>query len=97
MKTGGRTWSRLDHQYEDIDRWTEKNEDEEAIEEKRNDMLLEQRYGMENEWKIHFDDFLFFDNKRYIKKDGAPTFFVYKSKQIKCLAEMIYFSKVKNL
>lgn len=90
----GRTWSRLDHRYESINSWTEKTEGKEETEKKSNGILLEQRYGREKEWKAHFDYLLpFFKDKRYIKKDGAPVFLIYKPQQIKCLAEMICFWK----
>jgi len=90
----GRTWSRLDHQYEAINPWMEKSEDKGPIEEKRSGVLLKQRYGREKEWEDHFEYLLpFFKDKRYLKKDGIPIFLIYKPLEIKCLAEMMYFWK----
>lgn len=46
---------------------------------KDKEVLMEQDYGHEEEWKNHFSYLLpFFHDSRYIKKDGKPVFVVYK-------------------
>lgn len=93
-ETWGRTWSRLNYHHEVINPWAEKLEKKDLIEEETNGILLEQRYGREMEWKRHFDYLLpFFKDKRYIKKNGAPVFLIYKPGEIRCLPEMICFWK----
>lgn len=53
-------------------------------------LLLEQKYGREEEWKKHFDYLLpFFKDKRYIKKKNAPVFLFYEPETIYCLGQMI--------
>ena len=55
-----------------------------------NNVLIEQRYGEEKEWKEHFDYLLpFFKDKRYIKKDGKPIIIIYRPEIIECMKEMI--------
>ncbi len=57
-----------------------------------NGILLEQKYGSENQWKEHFEYLLpFFQDDRYIKIDGKPVFLIYKVSNIPCLSEMIDF------
>lgn len=42
-------------------------------------VIMEQNYGMQEDWKKHFDYLLpFFQDKRYIKESGKPMFIVYK-------------------
>lgn len=46
-------------------------------------MLMEQTYGDEKDWTIHFEYLLkFFKDGRYIKKDGKPLFFIYNISKI---------------
>ena len=53
-------------------------------------VLLEQNYGNEQLWKIHFDYLLpFFQDERYIKVNGKPLFLIYKTADIPCLTEML--------
>lgn len=55
-------------------------------------MLLKQEYGDEKEWESHFMYLLpFFQEKRYIKKDGKPVFILYKPGEIPRLKEMIKY------
>lgn len=63
---------------------------------KKGDMaiLLEQKYGEQEQWKEHFGYLLpFFRDSRYIKVDGKPVFMIYKSQEIPCLEEMILYWK----
>lgn len=46
-------------------------------------VLMPQNYGVEKDWKEHFDYLLpFFKDPRYMRVDGAPVFLIYKSKSI---------------
>lgn len=60
-----------------------------------NEVLMEQRYGKEKEWEMHFSCLLrFFRDERYIKEDGKPVFQIYRTKDIKDLKEMLaYFRR----
>ncbi len=52
-------------------------------------ILLEQKYGIEEDWEQHFNYLLpFFEDSRYIKKNGCPVFVIYKPNHIHCLSEM---------
>lgn len=62
-------------------------EDEKSSE--NNGMLIEQTYGGEDDWRKHFAYLLpFFQDNRYIKKDGKPIFFIYKVGDISRANEM---------
>lgn len=53
-------------------------------------ILMEQKYGREQEWKTHLEYLLpFFEDERYIKVDGKPVFMIYSPKEIYCLNQMI--------
>ena len=55
-------------------------------------VLLEQKYGNEQQWKQHFDYLVpFFRDKRYIRIDDKPLFLIYRAVDIPCLLEMIEF------
>lgn len=46
-------------------------------------ILMEQRYGDEKDWKEHFDYLLpFFQDSRYIRKDGKPLFLIHMTNNI---------------
>ncbi len=56
------------------------------------EVLMNQEYGVENDWKVHFDYLLpFFNDKRYIKIDNKPMLNIYRSYDIKDLDKMISF------
>ncbi len=80
-----RTWSNIKNQ----NHWSGKFE--EMISDKGADgILIEQKYGREEEWKQHFNYLLpFFMDKRYIKKNGAPLFLIYEPEDIPNLYQMI--------
>lgn len=62
----------------------------EKYDENSNPILLEQDYGGEKEWKVHFDYLLpFFKDERYIKMDGKPIFLFHVVKDIRCLKPMV--------
>lgn len=67
------TWSRT---------WYGDNENRE--------ILLKQDYGSEGEWKEHFDYLLpFFQDSRYIKKEGCPLFLIYLPQKFGKCSEMM--------
>lgn len=54
-----------------------------------NGTLLEQDYGSREDWESHFNYFLpFFEDGRYIKKDGRPIVLIYLPGDMHCLKEM---------
>lgn len=79
-----RTWSQL----RDKNPWAntrERDEDRTGT-----GILLEQKYGEEEQWRKHFDYLLpFFKDERYIKEDNKPVFLIYKVSSIPCLNEML--------
>lgn len=55
-----------------------------------NQVLMEQTYGNESDWRKHFDyNLKFFKDERYIKVDNKPLFQIYKTHDIDCLKEML--------
>lgn len=53
------------------------------------EVLIEQRYGDEGQWKEHFAYLLpFFKDRRYIKVDGKPVFLIYQINKIGCFNRM---------
>lgn len=61
-----------------------------------NEMLINQDYGDEGEWKEHFEYLLkFFKDDRYIKIDNMPVFVIYSSKDIKSLDDRINYYNLR--
>lgn len=57
---------------------------------KSDDVLYQQHYGTEENWKRHFEYLLpFFKDPRYIKEDNKPLFIIYRPELIDCLNEML--------
>lgn len=55
-----------------------------------NDVLVEQKYGFEREWREHVEYLLpFFKDDRYIKYDGHPVFIIYRPERLYCLSDML--------
>lgn len=53
-----------------------------------NQVLMEQTYGEESDWRKHFDYLLrFFKDERYIKVDNKPVYQIYKTFDIPCFAK----------
>ena len=51
---------------------------------KNHEILVEQTYGDEKEWELHFQYLLqFFKDSRYIRLEGKPVLFIYKPNDIK--------------
>lgn len=83
-QTWARTWSKIQEKNE----WAFRFEKPE--EHSGSGILLEQQYGDEGEWKIHYDYLKkFFVDGRYIKHNGKPLFLVYRSRLITCLGDML--------
>lgn len=77
-----RSWSRFSGNV-----WAEKYEKEEVG--TANGVLAEQDYGTYEDWVRHFEYLLpFFQDDRYIKKDGRPIFIFYSPNDIKPLGDM---------
>lgn len=54
------------------------------------EILLEQGYGSEEQWRKHFEYlFPFFCDERYIKVDGKPVFLIYQINKIGCFNRMV--------
>ncbi len=61
---------------------------------KKNEILMEQEYGDEQEWEKHFYYLLpFFKDKRYICMDNKPVMIIYKPNLIKNISKMIQLWK----
>lgn len=56
----------------------------------QHEMLMEQKYGGEKEWTIHFNYLnTFFQDKRYIKINNKPVINIYRSADIEQLPQML--------
>ncbi len=78
-----RTWSNI----KKGNTWNDKYE--QKTNEDRKGVLLQQSYGMEEEWRIHFEYLLpFFYDNRYLKMDNKPVVVIYKPSEIPCLCVM---------
>ena len=54
------------------------------------EVLLEQRYGTEKQWREHFEYLLpFFQDTRYIKVGNKPVFLIYQFHSIGCFDRMM--------
>lgn len=83
-ETWARTWSgiSLKNPWSDI---REKTSDKSG-----NGILLEQQYGGEEDWRLHFEYLLpFFRDERYWKKDNRPVFLIHRAESVPCLREMV--------
>ena len=76
-----RSWSKISN----TNQWAEKFETKSGSQ-----ILLEQAYGNEEDWKKHFDYLKeFFKDDRYIKINNRPLFIIYRPEVIACLDKMI--------
>lgn len=76
-----RSWSKFSGEV-----WTEKFDKKEL----GHSILVEQDYGNERAWKIHFEYLLpFFTDERYIKIEGKPVFLFHAPNLCTCLEEMV--------
>ncbi len=84
-ETWARSWSNVPGK----NVWADRNEEKGQPSKNDRGILLDQQYGLERQWKDHFDYLLpFFLDKRYICIDGKPVFVFYRSADIPCLPAM---------
>ena len=82
------TWARSWSHIADKNAWADSFEKEHGKED--SGILLEQQYGGEPQWRIHFNYLAkFFQDKRYIKKNNKPIFVIYRPKLIPCFDKMM--------
>lgn len=56
----------------------------------RNDILISQNYGDEEDWIAHFEYlYPFFKDDRYIKVNGKPLFVIYRPELMNCRRDML--------
>lgn len=89
-----RTWSKLMRMHpETVNSWTEDagSRKEGAGRKTLEDgILLDERYGDENDWRDHIEYLLpFFKDARYLTVDGHPVFMIYKPDNLYCLPAML--------
>lgn len=61
-----------------------------AWSEKRNEILIRQKYGSKEEWKEHFEYLLqFFKDEKYMLDEGKPILVIYRPELIHNLKEML--------
>ena len=83
-----RTWSNIRNK----NAWMAKFEKKESRNANEKAVLIEQKYGREDDWREHFEYLLpFFRDDRYIKINGAPVFLIYKPDEVYCLYQMLDF------
>ncbi len=82
-ETWARTWSSI----QEKNGWASRFEKAEHV---GSGILLEQHYGEEKDWRIHYDYLRdFFRDERYIKHNGKPLFLIYKPYLIACIGGML--------
>lgn len=83
-------WTRTWSNFAEKNVWTTSGE---TAEEKKNNptgILLDQKYGREEDWEKHFQYLLpFFRDPRYIKVNNRPVFMIYKPDLIACMPQMM--------
>lgn len=86
------TWARSWSKFQNKNVWADIYEDKAGA--NPEGILLEQKYGREQQWKAHFEYLVpFFRDERYIKIEGKPVFLIHKPEDIYCLAEMMDYWK----
>lgn len=62
---------------------------------KHDTILINQKYGSEEQWKKHFNYLLpYFKDERYIKNEGKPMFVIYRPNEITNLNKMLDFWQI---
>ncbi len=83
------TWARSWANIHNANSWCDYKEKKEDKENHSNDILLEQSYGGEDDWKEHFDYLKpFFKDDRYIKHENKPVFLIYQAGEMHVLGKM---------
>ena len=81
-----RTWSKA----YGTNSWFAKQDGKMQIDEE-NALLLDQQYGDEDDWKVHFEYLnLFFEDKRYIRIENKPVIIIHKPELIASLERMMW-------
>lgn len=84
------SWARSWGAVPNANPWADKFEPQEG--EAGPEILLEQKYGNEVDWKAHFKYLLpFFQDNRYICVQGKPVFVIYRPELMPCLERMIAY------
>jgi len=82
------TWARSWSNIRDKNVWADRFENSGKRE--GDGILLEQKYGREQQWTEHFEYLLpFLKDSRYITVDGRPVMVIYRASGIPCLREMV--------
>ena len=59
---------------------------------RENQLIVEQKYGEEDEWKKHFEYLLpFFQDSNYIKIENKPVIYIYNMSEIHCRDKMFKY------
>lgn len=84
------SWGRYRNSYKrdgTINQWTSRFDSG-----KGPDIVFQQEYGDENQWRLHYEYVCqFFRDKRYILVEGKPVFAIYKPRDIADLKAMIRY------
>lgn len=84
--TWAQTWSKITS----INSWAPQYEKNELRKKYEDGILLEQKYGREDDWIEHFNYLLpFFEDSRYIKIDGKPLFVIYRTMDMPVVQQMM--------
>lgn len=84
------TWARSWSNISSANIWADTFEDKISLQD--NGILLEQKYGLKEDWKDHFKYLLpFFLDSRYIKINNKPVFLIYRPELIPCISNMIIY------
>lgn len=84
--TWAQTWSKL----AGINSWAPQYETDDMRKKYENGILLEQKYGREEEWIKHFNYLLpFFKDSRYIRVEGKPLFVIYRAMDMPAIQPML--------
>lgn len=85
-ETWARTWSVIGMK----NVWNSIEEKRKTDDDKNDGILLNQEYGTEEDWRIHFEYLLpFFKDERYIKHINSPVFVLHRADLIPCLPQMM--------
>lgn len=83
-----RSWSNLTEK----NVWSPRGENEEERKKNPSGVLLEQKYGGEEEWKAHYEYLRpFFQDSRYIREEGKPVLLIFQSSLIPCVQQMLQY------
>ena len=85
-ETWARTWSAIGTK----NVWNSIEERIDRVGDKKDGILLNQAYGTDEDWRIHFEYLIpFFKDSRYIKQNNSPLFLIHRADLIPSLPQMI--------